>query len=89
MVFPASRQEDKISLIFFILYWIMLIGGEELADRIKISPELAMWAPNVLILVIALWLNYRLILEREITLPGLFRKKCRAKNEKCKANGRR
>ncbi len=62
-----------ISLIFFILYWAMLIGGEELADRTKISPASAMWAPNVVILLIALWLNYRLILEREIGLPGFLR----------------
>ncbi len=35
-----------ISLFFFWIYWMFLIGGEELADRGYIPPPLAMWAPN-------------------------------------------
>ena len=36
-----------ISLFFFWVYWMFLIGGEELADRGFIPPTLAMWAPNI------------------------------------------
>ena len=36
-----------ISLFFFWIYWMFLIGGEELADRGYIPPLLAMWAPNL------------------------------------------
>ena len=43
-----------ISLFFFWIYWMFLIGGEELADRGYIPPPLAMWAPN-LVFVLAGW----------------------------------
>ena len=36
-----------ISLFFFWIYWMFLIGGEELADRGYIPPPWAMWAPNL------------------------------------------
>ena len=38
-----------MSLFFFLLYWTFLIGGEELADRLFISPFLAMWSANILV----------------------------------------
>jgi len=38
-----------ISLVFFIIYWIFLIGGEELADRNMLSPFLAMWLANIIV----------------------------------------
>ncbi|MBC8183761.1 LptF/LptG family permease [candidate division KSB1 bacterium] len=38
-----------ISLIFFIIYWIFLIGGEELADRDLLSPFLSMWLANFIV----------------------------------------
>ena len=38
-----------ISLVFFILYWIFLIGGEELADRDMLSPFLSMWLANFIV----------------------------------------
>jgi lipopolysaccharide export LptBFGC system permease protein LptF len=41
-----------ISFLAFVLYYIFLVGGEELADRSHISPALAMWLPNVIFLVI-------------------------------------
>ena len=36
-----------VSLGFFWIYWMFLIGGEELADRGFILPAVAMWAPNL------------------------------------------
>ncbi len=37
------------SFAFFLLYWVCLIGGENLADKDLISPFWAMWAPNFLV----------------------------------------
>lgn len=39
------------SVGIFFLYWMGLIGGEELADRGKVNPALAMWAPNLILLL--------------------------------------
>ncbi len=36
------------SVIVFAIYYVGLIGGEDLGDRLIVSPFLAMWAPNLL-----------------------------------------
>lgn len=41
-----------ISLGFYVLYWISLIGGEKLADRGLLGPQLAMWIGNILLALI-------------------------------------
>ncbi len=38
-----------IGLLFFLLYWAFLIGGEELADRGYVTPFIAMWSPNFIV----------------------------------------
>lgn len=38
-----------VSLIFYVVYWSFLIGGEQLADRMIISPWLAMWSANIFV----------------------------------------
>ena len=38
-----------LSLIFFLIYWAFLIGGEQLADRRLLNPIFAMWAPNFIV----------------------------------------
>jgi len=38
-----------VSLIFFLIYWSCLIGGEQLADRGRISPWIAMWMANIIV----------------------------------------
>ncbi len=55
-----------ISLFFFLLYWTLLIGGEELADRRLISPFLAMWSADILVGAAGLYLLIRTA--RETTL---------------------
>jgi len=37
------------SIFFFLVHWAMLIGGEQLADRLYVSPFVAMWSPNILL----------------------------------------
>jgi lipopolysaccharide export system permease protein len=39
----------SISLLFFLIYWAFLIGGEKLAERGFFSPFLGMWAANFLL----------------------------------------
>jgi lipopolysaccharide export system permease protein len=49
----------SLSVLFFLIYWIFLIGGEDLADNAVIpfiTPGVAMWAPNVLLGLVGLWL---------------------------------
>ena len=53
-----------LSFGFFLLYYILLITGEELADRNHVSPEIGMWAPNGVLLIIALYIILHAIRER-------------------------
>lgn len=48
-----------ISLVFYIIYWICLIGGEKLADRGLITPFLSMWSGNILIGIFGIVLMLR------------------------------
>ena len=41
----------SISLMFFILYYILIVGGEQLADKNLFNPILSMWLPNIIILL--------------------------------------
>jgi lipopolysaccharide export system permease protein len=50
----------SFSLGFFILYWASLIGGEKLADRNLVSPWLGMWAANIILFVIGVYLTIRM-----------------------------
>jgi len=47
------------SLGFFTIYWVCLIGGENLADRLIIPPAISMWACNALIGTVGLFLTWR------------------------------
>ena len=38
-----------LSVVFFLFYWLCLIGGEELANRLLLPPWLAMWLPNIVL----------------------------------------
>ena len=42
------------SLAVFSIYYVGLIGGEELGDRLVVSPFLAMWTPNLIFIVVGL-----------------------------------
>ncbi|MFW6010798.1 MAG: LptF/LptG family permease, partial [Gemmatimonadota bacterium] len=48
-----------LSLAFFCAYYVSLVGGEELADRLILSPFWAMWLPNVLFGGIGIYLVRR------------------------------
>lgn len=36
-----------VSIAFFLFYYLCLVGGEELANRLLLPPGMAMWLPNV------------------------------------------
>lgn len=52
------------SIAFFVLYWVCLIGGENLADRLIVSPVIAMWISNVIIGVFGIFLTWKMYLDR-------------------------
>jgi lipopolysaccharide export system permease protein len=59
-----------ISFAFFLVYYIFLIGGENLADRGVISPVAAMWGGNVMAGTVGIWILHRV--ERDLPLwPAL------------------
>jgi len=60
-----------ISLIFFLVYWAFLIGGEKLADRGLLSPFWGMWSANFFLGVLGIFLTIRAAKER-VTLSFEF-----------------
>jgi len=52
-----------VSIVFFLIYWTFLIGGEQLADRLLVNPALAMWAPNGIVGILGMFLYYRTLKE--------------------------
>ncbi|HMA76309.1 MAG TPA: LptF/LptG family permease [Candidatus Krumholzibacteriaceae bacterium] len=51
------------SLLFFVIYYIFLIGGEKLADRQYLAPWLAMWLPNIIFTAISIGLIHMVVNE--------------------------
>lgn len=52
----------SFSIIFFLVYYVFLITGEKLADRMVLEPWLAMWLPNIVLIGAAgllLWSTVR------------------------------
>lgn len=52
------------SLSFFVIYWICLIGGENLADRLIVDPVLAMWSPNIIIGSFGIFITITMVRDR-------------------------
>jgi len=66
----------SLSLGFFIVYYIFLIGGEDMADRDIVSPFIGLWTPNFLLLIVGLYLTLHTVRERTpFQIPNLLRKK--------------
>ncbi|PKL83283.1 MAG: YjgP/YjgQ family permease [Ignavibacteriae bacterium HGW-Ignavibacteriae-3] len=45
-----------MSLIFFLVYWAFLIGGEKLADRGLLSPMTGIWSANLFLGLLGIYL---------------------------------
>ena len=52
---------SAISIVVFIVYYLLLIGGEQLADRAVVPPALAMWLPNIVFGIPGGWLTWQAI----------------------------
>jgi lipopolysaccharide export system permease protein len=44
-------------ILFFLIYYLFLVGGEQLGDRGLVTPFWAMWAPNVVFGVLGVFLT--------------------------------
>jgi len=51
------------SILFFLVYYIFLIGGEKLADRRIVVPWLSMWLPNIVLMAAAIVLLHNTVRE--------------------------
>jgi lipopolysaccharide export system permease protein len=61
-----------LSLVFILVYYVFLIAGEQLADRGLIGPFVAMWAPNIVMGSLGIYLTARSIREgTPVRLPDL------------------
>ena len=49
----------SISLLFFLVYWAFLIGGEKLAERGFFSPFVGMWAANIFLGFLGIILTFK------------------------------
>lgn len=56
-----------IGILFFLVYYLFLVGGEQLGDRGMMSPFWAMWAPNVLFGSAGLFLTLSTSLEWRVS----------------------
>ena len=74
----AKKGGFSISILlsfgFFLIYYLMLIGGEELADRNKIPAAICMWSPNAIFLLFALYFNIITIKEKTPKLIFLLKR---------------
>lgn len=55
-----------VGLIFFAIYYILLIAGEDLADAGRISPFIGMWLPNLILAPVVIELLVRTLWEKSI-----------------------
>jgi len=75
----------SISLIFFLVYWAFLIGGEKLAERGFFSPFIGMWAANILLgflgIILTIKTNRETVTIRFVSLKKLVPKRFRINQE--------
>ncbi len=71
-----------LSLLFFLIYWAMMMGGEQLSDRDLLQPWLAMWGPNLIFSVAGVLLIWYAIHERiAIKIPAVLQQFLQEKEE--------
>ena len=63
MAHQGGMMAWVVSLIFFLIYWSCLIGGEQLADRGFIHPWAAMWGANIIVGGLGIYLVIRTVRE--------------------------
>lgn len=53
----------------FLFYWVTLVQGEKLADRGFLVPWVGMWAANIVMITLGLWLMVYVTLDLRATRP--------------------
>ncbi|MCC5933418.1 MAG: LptF/LptG family permease [Candidatus Cyclonatronum sp.] len=56
-----------IATVMFTYYWITIIQGEKLADRLVVSPFTGMWFGNITLLVFGIYLMAKVMYEFQIS----------------------
>jgi len=65
-----------LSFGFFLLYYVLLIAGEELADRNQVEAWIGMWMPNAVLFIFAFYLTIHTVRERApIPMFSFFQRK--------------
>lgn len=62
----------KVGLLasgIFLFYWVTLVQGEKLADRGYLEPWVGMWAANIVMIVLGLWLMVYVTMDLRATTP--------------------
>lgn len=49
-----------LSLGFFVLYWVLMIGGEKIAEQGMLTPVVSVWLPDAILTCAGLFMMYRL-----------------------------
>ncbi len=55
-----------VGLVFFALYYVLLVAGQNLADAGKLPPFLGMWLPNILLVLPVIELFSRAFFEKPL-----------------------
>ncbi len=58
-----------LSAGFFVFYYLCLIGGESLADRMIIAPWAGMWTPNIILGGLGMYLSARAVVSGHPARP--------------------
>ncbi|HOQ80840.1 MAG TPA: LptF/LptG family permease, partial [Candidatus Cloacimonadota bacterium] len=56
----------SVSAVIFLIFYVMIVGGEQLGDRGLLSPALSMWIPNIIFLVLGMIVTYTSYKEKSL-----------------------
>jgi lipopolysaccharide export system permease protein len=62
----------SVSLVLIFVYYLLLTFGQNLGDRGALPPTVAVWLPNAVLSVVAVWLLARAAREAGSGQPGLW-----------------
>ena len=62
-----------VSIAIFLFYYVVLGNGEEAAAKGQIAPWLAMWAPNIILIVLGTFLLWRRNRDRSMMISAVDR----------------
>lgn len=65
----------SVSSLVFVFYYVMLVGGEQLADRGYVSPFISMWISNFIFIILAAILIYVSMKEKTLFDLNIVKKK--------------